>query len=157
MKEFFDTAFDLFGKRWALLTAGNEENYNTMTIGWGSLGTIWGKDMVTVYVRPNRYTYKFTEENDYFTVSIFDDEYKADLTYLGRHSGRDEDKVAKTKLTAQPIENSVTFKEAEHTLLCKKIYAQDMDISQFPEDVKARYYDGEPVHRMYIGEVIKVL
>ena len=157
MKEFFDTAFDLFGKRWALLTAGNEENYNTMTIGWGSLGTIWGKDMVTVYVRPNRYTYKFTEENDYFTVSIFGDEYKQDLTYLGRHSGRDEDKVAKTKLTATAVENSVTFKEAEHTLLCKKIYAQDMDISQFPEDVKARYYDGEPVHRMYIGEVIKVL
>ena len=48
--------FTKFEKDWALLTAGTEERYNSMTIGWGSLGTVWNKDVLTVYVRPDRYT-----------------------------------------------------------------------------------------------------
>ena len=33
--------FDMFAKQWALVTAGNMEDYNTCTVSWGSLGTIW--------------------------------------------------------------------------------------------------------------------
>ena len=34
--------FAIFGKDWMALTAGNEQNgYNTMTIAWGHLGSIW--------------------------------------------------------------------------------------------------------------------
>ena len=51
--------FTKFEKDWALLTAGTEERYNSMTIGWGSLGTVWNKDVLTVYVRPDRYTWEF--------------------------------------------------------------------------------------------------
>ena len=63
--------FRLFNDRWALVTAGNPENYNTMTIGWGSMGTIWGpphkgKQVVTVYVSPARYTHSYLEDNEYF-------------------------------------------------------------------------------------------
>ena len=35
--------FTKIGKEWALLTAGTEGNYNTMTVSWGALGFIWGK------------------------------------------------------------------------------------------------------------------
>ena len=55
-------------KKAALLTAGTIDNFNTMTIGWAVNGVIWGKNVFIVYVRPSRYTYKFMEENDYFTV-----------------------------------------------------------------------------------------
>ena len=81
----------------ALPTAGSPEDFNTMTIGWGALGTIWGKPACTVYVRPSRYTLEFMDRNELFTVSFFDG-HKSDLSYLGRVSGRDEDKVAKTEL-----------------------------------------------------------
>ena len=42
MQELEMSVFRNFGKDWALVTAGNMENYNTMTIGWGGLGTLWG-------------------------------------------------------------------------------------------------------------------
>ena len=50
-----DNIYGVFDGSWALLTAGTEENYNTMTISWGGMGTLWGKKVATVYVRPNRY------------------------------------------------------------------------------------------------------
>ena len=35
--------FEMFRKQWALVTAGNKEHFNSCTVGWGSLGTIWGR------------------------------------------------------------------------------------------------------------------
>lgn len=92
--------FMLFNDNWALVTAGSLTHYNTMTISWGSLGCIWnGEDsarpIVSVYVKPCRYTHDFIEKNEIFTVTFFDKKYKPDLGILGRESGRDGDKVAK--------------------------------------------------------------
>ena len=42
MKEFIDKSFSVFAKEWALVTAGDMDSYNTMTIAWGGLGTIIG-------------------------------------------------------------------------------------------------------------------
>ena len=84
-------------QEWALLTAGVREKFNTMTISWGGLGTIWNKPVVTVYVKPIRYTYEFMESNEYFTISFYDEKYKKDLGILGSKSGRNLDKIALTK------------------------------------------------------------
>ena len=68
--------YQMFAKNWPLLTAGNQKKgYNTMTISWGHLGSLWGHNMPTVivYVRPQRYTKKFVDENEYFTLSILDE------------------------------------------------------------------------------------
>ncbi len=43
-------AFQNIGNEWALLTAGDAEHFNTMTISWGSLGFIWQRPVVTVLV-----------------------------------------------------------------------------------------------------------
>lgn len=150
-------AFNTFHKQWALVTAGNENDFNTMTISWGGLGTLWSKPVATVYVKPIRYTYDYLEKNEYFTVSFFDESYKKDLGILGSKSGRDGDKVKETQLTPMPIKDSVTFKEAHTTLLCKKIYFQDLDVSVMPESVVKNYYETEASHRMYIGEVIEII
>ena len=153
----FKGPFDTFHNQWALVTAGTETNFNTMTISWGGLGTLWSKPVATIYVKPIRYTYDYLEKNEYFTVSFYDESYKKDLGLLGRLSGRDGNKVAKTSLTPVVLGQSMTFKEAHTTLLCKKIYHQDLDISQIPEDVIKNYYTTEAPHRMYIGEVIEVI
>ena len=70
MAEFTTDIFAQFDKKWALLCAGTKEKHNTMTISWGGMGTLWSKPVVTVYVKPCRYTYGFMNENDYFTVSF---------------------------------------------------------------------------------------
>lgn len=155
--EFNVNAFELFNSDWALLTAGENDRFNTMTISWGGLGTLWGRSVVTVYVKPIRYTHAFLEENEYFTVSFYDEKYRNALMLLGSRSGRDGDKVAAAGLTAMPIANSVTFKEAEVTLLCRKIYRQDMDVSAMPADVVKTFYETEAAHTVYIGEVVDII
>ena len=148
-------------KNYALLTAGDKDKYNTMTISWGGFGTIWNKPVVTVYVKPIRYTYKFMENSDYFTVSFYDDKYKKDLLTLGTKSGRDSDKISLTSLNPLYLDNSVSFEEAIVTLVCKKIYYQDLNLElikeNLPNDIFERFYGEDPVHRMYIGEVIDII
>ena len=75
MELFQVDAFHIFDKQWALVTAGTLKHYNTMTISWGGLGTLWSRPVATVYVKPIRYTYQFLEKNEYFTVSFFPEAY----------------------------------------------------------------------------------
>ena len=63
--------FTKIGKEWLLITAGNEESYNTMTASWGGVGVMWGKNVVSVYIRPQRYTKEFVDHNDLFTIAFF--------------------------------------------------------------------------------------
>ena len=97
------------------------------------------------------------ENNDYFTISFYPEEYKKDLSVLGTKSGRNGDKVALTGLTVKTVENSVTFNQSALTILCKKLYWQDMDRERIPAEIMDRFFAEEPVHRMYIGEVIDIL
>ena len=157
MELFQADAFHIFDKQWALVTAGTLNHYNTMTISWGGLGTLWSRPVATVYVKPIRYTYQFLEKNESFTVSFFPEAYKKDLGILGSKSGRDGDKISLTSLTPQPVEHGVTFSQASATLICKKIYWQDLDLEQIPQDAVDTYYKTEAPHRMYIGEGIDIL
>lgn len=157
MNRLLIDAYDEFENKWALVTAGSLNDHNSMTIGWGGVGCIWGKQVATVYIRPNRHTYGYFEQNEYFTISFYPEEYKKSLGIMGSKSGRDCDKDAQAGLTAVPCGESVTYAEARRTLLCRKLYHQDMDPERFPEDVKARYFKSEPAHRMYIGEIIDII
>lgn len=149
--------FKTFHSDWALLTAGTLEDFNTMTVSWGGLGTLWNKSVTTVYVRPCRHTCGYMENNDYFTVSFYPEEYRKDLALLGKLSGRDGNKVAQTSLTPVAAENAVTFAQAKRTLVCRKLYAQDMDPKAVPAEIMESAYKSEPLHRIYIGEVIAII
>ena len=157
LKRFCLAPLYVIDQEWAVLTAGEKEKFNAMTISWGGLGTLWNKPVVTVYVKPIRYTYGFMENNEYFTISFYDEEYKEDLTILGKKSGRDIDKIALTKLTPKFLNNAISFKEAKLTIVCKKIYFQDLDVTRVPQYEADRYYKTEPIHRMYIGEVVDII
>ena len=154
----FDTEiFSQFDKKWALLTAGNKDSFNTMTISWGGLGTIWNKPVATVYVRKSRYTHDFMDREDYFTVSFYPEEYKDILGILGSMSGRDMDKMSMTRLSPKETGGSVTFEQAEVTLLCRKLFVQELEVENIPEDIRKTLYADNDLHDMYIGEVIEIL
>ena len=157
--EFTTDIFSQFDKKWALITAGNKDSFNTMTISWGGMGTIWNKPVVTAYVRTSRYTHEFIDREDYFTVSFFPEEYKKTLGVLGSKSGRDMDKMHDSGLTAKVLENSVTFEEAELTLVCKKIFKQTLSKDNIVEsETSARaFYNTDAEHDMYIGEVVDII
>lgn len=155
--EFTTDIFAQYDKKWALLTAGSQENFNTMTISWGGLGTLWNKPVATVYVRTSRYTHDYMDSNDYFTVSFYPEDYKHTLGILGSRSGRDMDKIHESGLTSKQLDNSVTFEEAELTLVCKKLIRQPLDVEKMPENVAEQFYSKDAPHDMYIGEVVAIL
>ena len=155
--EFKTDIFAQYDKKWALLTAGNESSFNTMTISWGGLGTIWNKPVATVYVRESRYTHEFMDNNDYFTVSFYPEEYKKILGVLGSKSGRDMDKMKESGLTPVKAGESMSFKEAEVTLVCKKLFRQQLDVKNMPKDIAESMYADNDMHDVYIGEVVEII
>lgn len=157
LEEIQTKPFILFDKDWALITAGDKNKYNTMTISWGTMGTIWNKPVVIVFVKPIRYTHSFMMNNDYFTVSFYDEKYRHDLQTLGSKSGKNEDKISLTDLHPVFLENGVTFKEAKQTYVLKKIYASSLDSKAIPNFAHNTYYLNEEEHYMFIGEVEEVL
>lgn len=146
-----------------LITAGTKEKgYNTMTASWGEMGSLWGHGgglpVSTIYIRPQRYTKQFVDNNDYYSLSFFPKGYEDDLLYLGTHSGKDEDKIAKTKLTAEFTDKVTYFKEANLVLICRKLYAQELKEECFiDKNVKEDSYPKKDFHTMYIGEIEEIL
>jgi flavin reductase (DIM6/NTAB) family NADH-FMN oxidoreductase RutF len=145
------------GDDWMLITAGTPEKCNTMTASWGGLGVLWGKNVATIYVRAQRYTYEFVENSDYFTLCFFGKDYRKELAFCGAKSGRDVDKIKECGFTVSAgMGNAPYFEEAELVLVCKKIYWQDIDPSHFLcRDIDSRYYPGKDYHRIYIGEIVE--
>lgn len=154
--------FKMFNKDWALVTAGDINDFDTCTIGWGSLGDIWGginkgRPIVTVYVNPVRNTNDYLQNNEYFTVSFYDEEYRDDLLLLGTKSKRDVDKVSLSSLTPVEYKGSVTFVQARYTFLCRKIYSHQFVKENMHEEYRHIYNDRFPPHYEYIGEIIDVI
>ena len=149
--------FTLYDKKWALLTAGTESNFNTMTISWGGLGTIWNKPVATVYVRTSRLTHDYMDNNEYFTVSFYPEKYREILGVLGKKSGRDMDKLKNSGLTPKKAGESMTFEEAEVTFVCRKLFRQELKTENMPENIAKAMYTGQAAHDMYIGEVVEII
>jgi len=170
-KELDYKVFEIFDKQWCVVTAGNMEHFNGCTVSWGSLGNMWGRHgsscpTVTVYIHPARYTSEFLTESDTFTVSFFPEEYKKALGYMGSHSGRDGNKVRASGLTPVEMGSSVTYKEANLTFLCKKLYQHQFtkediapEIQDYYASMPKTYPDfkgGWQPHIVFIGEIIGV-
>lgn len=147
----------MLSEDWALLTAGEIDNFNTMTVSWGGIGELWNKDVGFIFVRPQRYTFDFIEQNDYFSLSFFGGEYKKELGVCGSKSGRDIDKMAETGFTPVAINNTVGFEQSKVTVVMKKLAYQDMTPEGFIDQSIMGNYANNDFHRVYIGEIIKVI
>jgi len=153
-----ESAFRLIGKEWMLITAGNLESWNTMTASWGAMGELWFKPVVFTFLRPQRYTLEFVEKSPMFTLSFFDEAHRKALNFCGSHSGRDCNKAAETGLTPFATDGgSVAFEEARLVVECRKMYFQDINPNQFLVPEIEANYPNKDYHRMFVGEVIRVL
>ena len=149
--------FRVFGTQNALLTAGDRDVCTTMTIGWCQLSRLWSITVCTVYVRPERYTYAFTESHDYFTVSVLPLSDRQTAQVCGTKSGRDIDKIKECGLTLRRgAGDAPFFDEAEWVLVCRKLYAQDLDESCVLDERVLHHYGAKGGwHRAYTGEVVE--
>lgn len=155
-ESFSDNGFEWFHEA-QLLAAGDREKSNAMTIGWGGIGTLWGRPALTVYVAEKRYTKEFMDKSQFFTVMSFEVADSKVLNYMGRYSGRDGDKAAALGLhTAYTANGTPYYTEATMVIECRIMYAAPFDPEGFKSDVPKNMYSNFPagIHSMYIGEVV---
>lgn len=160
IKTLNDNVFDLIGKEWMLVTAGNKENgFNTMTASWGCIGWLWNKPVAVIFIRPERHTHDFVEQNDFVTLSFLgnSDEARAIYNFCGSKSGRDCDKVKETGL--KPVETdlgNIAYEQARITLECRKLYKDRIKPDSFIDPTLAKWYGEKPgnYHDVYILEIV---
>lgn len=150
--------FHLIGSKWMAVTTERDGHVNAMTASWGSLGVIWGKNTATIYVRDSRFTKEYLDASETFSLAFFDDSFKKDLGYLGKVSGRSEDKLAKLGYHISRSGSTPYIQEASLVLICKKLSATRLNADQFlnPE-IEATWYADQDMHTMYIAEITDVL
>ena len=129
--EIAQNPFSLIGKDWALVTAKNGDGCNTMTASWGGVGIMWNKPVTFAFIRPQRFTFGLLENEEYFSMSFYPEEYRKALTFCGTKSGRDVDKVKECGFTPNYSEKAPYFEEAKLVLICRKLYAQELMLTAF--------------------------
>lgn len=139
-----------------LLVAGNPPN--PMTIGWGTIGIVWGKPVFTVFVRPTRFTYDRMEHSDSFSVNLLPDSFIRQLSVCGTESGRDTDKIEVCGFT---MENGIRIPakfigESWIHYECKIIHKHTIDQETLETSLIRRYYPIRDFHRAYYGEIVGV-
>ena len=96
VRDIKENPVSLINDGWGLLTAGDENGWDTMTVSWGAIGELWNKDVAIAFVRPQRYTKEFIDVSERFSLSFFDEDFRQMLNYFGTVSGRDENKISKS-------------------------------------------------------------
>lgn len=150
-----DKVVSMISKQWMLVTAGNPEAYNTLTASWGGIGSIWNSNAATIYIRPSRYTKKFLDENETFSLSFLPENYREALNLCGTLSGRHLDKIQKARLHVAFDGVTPFIEEADTVLICKKMYVQQMKKESMLIDEKPFYPEGD-YHCLYIGQIQKI-
>ena len=135
--------FKMIGDDWMLVTAETEKGVNTMTASWGGMGVLWNKPVAFVFIRPQRYTFEFTESSDVMTLSFF--------------GGRDCPKIEKAGLTPCRLGDGLVTFEGAHLAVCaKKIYTDMIK----PENMLCgdimKTYPKNDFHKTYIAEICDV-
>ena len=117
-----------------------EGKSNIITVAWA--GTVCtNPPMVSISVRPSRYSYQILEETGEFVINLTNESLVKVCDYCGVVSGRDVDKFAKTGLTPIPME-----------------HVHAMGIDESPVNMECKITEKRELgsHTMFIAEVVGV-
>ncbi len=123
-----------------MVTCGNGEEKNIITIGW--TGIINTQPPITyVSVRKSRHSHDIIETEKEFVINLTTEALAFATDYCGVKSGKDVDKFKEMKLTPVPAEivSCPMIGESPVNLECKVI-----EVKEFP------------THDMFIAEIVKI-
>ena len=129
----------------ALISSGAEGKEgrirNLMTAAW--VGTVCSEPpMVSVSVRPSRYTWELIRRSGEFVVNVTDRAMLRGADYCGVRSGREEDKFSRcgfTSVAAEGLRFAPAVAEAPVYLGC--LVRQELDLGS---------------HTLFLGEVVSM-
>lgn len=118
---------------------GNERP-NIITVAWAGT-TNTNPPMVSISVRPERYSYEIIKETGEFVINLVTKELVYATDYCGVRSGRDVDKFAEMKL---------------HEAESKEVKAPG--IMESPVNIECRVVSEQPLgsHTMFLAKVVNV-
>ncbi len=152
--------FKRFGEDWALLSSGNREKTNALTVRCGGLGVLWEKNVCFIFVRQSKYTKELIDKGNTFSLTFFDPAMKKSvLKYMKMVSGRDEDKIKAAGLSVDYSEDGIPYIDSGNLVfLCKKLSATPIPPEDILEaDIIPAQYADKDYHTLYVGEIIQIL
>jgi flavin reductase (DIM6/NTAB) family NADH-FMN oxidoreductase RutF len=154
--------FTLVGKDFYAITAGKENNCNSMIGSGGGLGLLFKKPTTWCLLRQDRYTLEMIKKEQAYTLSYFPNEYKEQMLFLGRKSGRDSEKMKEVKLTrVQTPSGDISFKEARLIIECILTAITtpnpiDFYSQESKDYIDAAYKDSNEYRKLVFGEITHV-
>ncbi|MBO6242049.1 MAG: flavin reductase [Butyrivibrio sp.] len=142
-----------------LITAADGNKVNTMCATWGGVGYIWDKRVTFIFARKGRYTSELINASGEYSISFMNqDKYRGALKYLHMVSGRDEDKIANSRLNINYDDGIPFIDEAREIITCKVLYQREFDEDALIDDeIKEKFYSDGNYHILFIGEVKNIL
>lgn len=123
-----------------ITVADKQGNPNIFTVAW--TGTVCSDPpMVSISVRPERYSHRMIEETGEFVINLTTEELVFATDYCGVKSGRDTDKIKEMKL---------------HLLNAEKVGAPLLAESPINIECKVQQTLRLGTHDMYVAEVVAV-
>ena len=148
----------LFAERHVAIATGKGDSVNAMTVSHGSIGQLWHRPVISIYISSSRYTHELLMNNEYFTINAFPEECDSALQYLGTHSGRDGNKLSAAGLTLERTGlGNPTFSEANLVIECRKIYAEPFVRESLDSTALSMLSNGTGMHTMFAGEIVNVM
>jgi flavin reductase (DIM6/NTAB) family NADH-FMN oxidoreductase RutF len=156
----FEAASEVYAgmkKPGLLLTCGSEGN--PITIGWSTIGIVWGKPVFTVLVRPSRYSFNLLRDNGDFAVSVpaaGDRKTAAAVAWCGTHSGRDGDKYSGSGLTREPgiIIDIPYVAECPIHYECRSLHTNHVMRDTLESGILDSNYPSGDLHQIWWGEIL---
>jgi flavin reductase (DIM6/NTAB) family NADH-FMN oxidoreductase RutF len=161
-EEITDNVFKLVGKDYTVITAGNPSHYNSMIASWGGLGILFDRPATWCFLRSSRYTLELMRREQTYTMSYFDEVYRADIMLFGRKSGRDTDKMKESKLSSvQTPAGNMTYREARLVIECKLVEVTTVSPDDFLTEEGRKFIidahaETNDYHKTVIGEITAV-
>lgn len=161
-EEINDNAFTLAGKDFYVITAGKEDQSNSMTGSGGGMGVLFRKPTIWCVLQTTRYTLELIQKEQTYTISCFPEEYKKQMLFLGSKSGRESDKMKEVELTSiQTPSGDMSFKEARLIMECKLTQITTPDPNDFctreaKDYINEVYKDPNEIRKYVFGEITRV-
>ena len=139
-----------------MVSCGTMQKANVLTVAWTGI-VCTHPAMTYISVRPSRHSYNIIKESGEFVINLTTSKMVRETDFCGVRSGRDMDKMHGSGLTPKYLDKGITFEEAKYTLVCRKLFKQQLAIENIPEEVVDTYYKKDAPHDMYIAEVLEIL
>lgn len=138
----------------AFLTVQAGDELNVMTIGWASLGFLWGRPMMMIMVRKSRHSFRIIEKSSEFTVTVPVTDMSSQLEFCGSKSGKNHDKFKECGLKIFPSEKVRTpiIDIPGIHFECKIVYSSSINPENLIDSYK-HLYPAKDYHSLYFGEI----